>query len=98
MCFEHTGYAKQKAESWWEQRSDAPVPETVEEAVELARSGWLAEPERITVRSVSGEKFDRIVDYELGEKPEYISHDEETEPEGEFAWPEGWGGDDDIPF
>lgn len=98
VCFEHTGYARTKAESWWRARSELPVPENVEEAVELARSGWLADTQQITVRSVSGEKFDRIVNYVLGEKPEYISYEEESEPEGEFAWPEGWGGDDEIPF
>ena len=32
--------------------------------------GVLAPTKSITVRSVPGERFDRIVDYELGEKPE----------------------------
>ena len=29
VCFEHTGYARQKAVAWWQQRSAAPVPRTV---------------------------------------------------------------------
>ena len=29
ICFEHPGYARQKAVAWWQQRSAAPVPATV---------------------------------------------------------------------
>ena len=32
ICFEHTGWARQKAESWWRTRSNAPVPRTAAEA------------------------------------------------------------------
>jgi len=42
-----------------------------EEAVRLAEAGALAETKSITVRSVAGEKYDRIVGYELGEVPFY---------------------------
>jgi len=73
VCFEHTGYARWKAEMWWRARSPDPVPDTAERAVELANAGALAHTKSITVRSVAGEKFDRIVDYELGEKPELAS-------------------------
>jgi len=69
ICFEHMGYARHKAEIWWRARSDAPIPETAEEAVMLANSGALAETHSITVRSVSGEKYDRITSCELGPKP-----------------------------
>jgi len=37
------------------------VPETAEDAVYYAQSGALAETKSITVRSVAGEQFDRIV-------------------------------------
>jgi len=70
VCFEHSGYARWKAEMWWRARSFDPVPATAEEAVALANCGALAQTKSITVRSVAGERFDRIVDYELGEKPE----------------------------
>lgn len=33
ICFEHTGYAQRKAESWWKRRFTSPVPKTVEEAM-----------------------------------------------------------------
>jgi DNA repair protein RadD len=72
ICFEHSGWPRQKAEQWWRDRSNDPVPATSEHAVNLANAGALAFTKSITVRSVSGEKFDTIVDYELGEKPEAI--------------------------
>jgi DNA repair protein RadD len=70
ICFEHDGFARIKAEGWWERRSDLPCPTSAAEAVELAESGALAETKSITVRSVSGEEFPRIIRYELGPKPE----------------------------
>ena len=75
VCFEHTGYARWKAEMWWRARSHDPVPATAEEAVDMANCGGLAATKSITVRSVAGEKFDRIVDYQLGPKPEAVALD-----------------------
>jgi len=70
VCFEHSGYARWKAEAWWRARSFDPVPATAQEAVDVANAGGLAATKSITVRTVAGEKFDRIVDYELGDRPE----------------------------
>jgi DNA repair protein RadD len=70
VCFEHTGFARQKAVAWWKRRSPDPVPDTADRAVELAQSGALAPTLSITVRSVAGEPYERIVDYELGPLPE----------------------------
>jgi DNA repair protein RadD len=70
VCFEHSGFPRQKAELWWRARSNDPVPATAQQAVDVANAGGLAATKSITVRSVAGEKFDRIVDYQLGEKPE----------------------------
>lgn len=97
VCFEHTGYARAKAEAWWRRRSSVPVPETAEEAVRLADAGALAETKSITVRSVAGEKYDRIVGYDLGEVPFYREpgwDDVEPSDEPEHAW----AGDEEIPF
>jgi DNA repair protein RadD len=69
VCFEHSGWARQRAESWWRQRSEWPVPDTADEAVEIANAGGLGETLSITVKSVEGEKYDRIVGYKLGPKP-----------------------------
>jgi DNA repair protein RadD len=70
ICFEHSGWPRRKAEQWWKQRSPDPVPETAAEAVDLANAGALACAEFITVRSVVGEKFDRIIGCKLGPLPE----------------------------
>ena len=69
VCFEHTGYARQKAEQWWQARSHETFPASVEEAVDLANTGALAPTHAITVRKKAGEQYERIVDYDLGEKP-----------------------------
>ena len=66
VCFEHTAYAPWKAEQWWRRRSPDPVPDTAQRAVEIAEGGGVAWTEKIVVRSVAGEKYDRIVGYTLG--------------------------------
>ena len=72
VCLEHTGYARQKAIAWWNQRSLDPVPDDVDRAVELATNGALAATTKITVRAVAGEPYERIVGYELGPIPEPV--------------------------
>jgi len=72
VCFEHTGFARQKAIAWWKRRSPDPVPDTAERAVEIAEGGGVAATKIITVRSVAGEPYERIVDYELGPMPEPV--------------------------
>lgn len=78
VCFEHSGFARQKAESWWAARSDEPVPATTAEAVAIANAGGLAESFEITVRHVEGE-YDRVVGYKLGPKPMQLSEDDREE-------------------
>jgi DNA repair protein RadD len=90
VCFEHTGYARQKAVAWWKKRSREPVPATAAEAVVIANAGWLAPTKSITVRSVSGEEYDRIIGYELGPIPGMLDHGEahdagDSEPLSEDA-------------
>jgi DNA repair protein RadD len=72
ICFEHTGFARQKAEAWWSKRATDDVPDTVQAAVDIANSGGLALTKAITVREVAGDDFERIVGYELDGKPEPI--------------------------
>ena len=86
VCFEHEGYARWKAEQWWLARSFDPIPDTAERAVDLAHAGALATTRSITVRTVTGEPYQRIVDYELGPKPDPVPTEE------------GEARDDDIPF
>lgn len=106
VCPEHTGWARSKFAAWWKDRTDAPVPASAQEAVEIAWSGVLCETEEIVVRSISGEPFDRVIDYKLGEKPEYrepgwddVGEEEQSsfQPANAFDWnDESWI--DDIPF
>ena len=49
VCFEHQGYARLKAEGWWQRRSAAPIPRNVDEALNAA--GGLLRPSHIFVRS-----------------------------------------------
>ena len=67
ICFEHEGFARQKAEKWWKARSELNVPETIEEAVAVCRVGGVAMPTRITVREVEDDPFPRIEKYAITE-------------------------------
>ncbi|MBI3865542.1 MAG: DEAD/DEAH box helicase family protein [Planctomycetia bacterium] len=86
ICFEHEGWARKKAQQWWKARSPDPVPETVEQAVDIANAGGVATVETVTVRSVAGEKFDRIIAVQLGPMPEAL----ESQPAPRW--------DADVPF
>lgn len=71
VCPEHTGYARDKFVKWWRKRAaiGCPVPTTAHEAVTLANEGLLAKPASITVKTVTGEKFERITGWRLQERP-----------------------------
>lgn len=72
VCFEHEGYARWKAEQWWLARSQDPIPDSAERAVDVANAGGLAATKSIVVRRVAGDPYERVVDYELGPKPEPV--------------------------
>jgi DNA repair protein RadD len=65
ICFEHSGFARHKAEIWWKQRSGEPVPDQSDMAVFFATNGRLREPIKITVKVIPGEKFVRVVGYKF---------------------------------
>lgn len=69
VCFEHTGFARQKAEQWWRIRrgnESALVPETASEAVNLAREGILLQTTSIdVVYADDNDSFGEIIGYEL---------------------------------
>jgi DNA repair protein RadD len=63
VCFEHQGYARQKAADWWRKRAPGqPVPLGVNEAI--AQASRLMRPSEISVRpsgryfEISGYRFD----------------------------------------
>jgi DNA repair protein RadD len=76
VCIEHAGFARQKAMAWWRLRSPDPFPESAQRAVEIAQGGGLACTRKITVRTIAGEKYDRIIAYVLGDLPEPIELDQ----------------------
>ncbi len=52
VCFEHTGFARKKAEQWWRERGGrAPVPETVDQARVRIEFGELRKVLSVTVDS-----------------------------------------------
>jgi DNA repair protein RadD len=91
VCFEHSGFAGQKAQGWWMQRSDEPVPDSSELAVHFAQQGRLREPVKIIVKSISGEKFDRITGYHFDNTAADDWQLNKSEPQYVPA-------DDDLPF
>ncbi|HET6497083.1 MAG TPA: helicase-related protein, partial [Thermoleophilia bacterium] len=93
VCFEHTGYARTKAEAWWRERSDEPPPGSADEAVEICESGDIAETLAIRVRRIAGQKYDRIIGYTLGPKPRLPGWEDE-DPVAVPAWAES----EEIPF
>ena len=72
VCPEHEpgSFAYGKFCKWWDERSNYMFPESAQHAVDIAENGGLAEPSRIKVRTVTGERFPRIIDYQLGPVPD----------------------------
>jgi DNA repair protein RadD len=97
VCPEHTGYARGKFETWWRARSNEPFPNSAAEAVDLAEAGALAPTRAITVRSVAGEKFDRISEHQLGPVPPRLDGSDERDA-GDLPEPVWPPDDSDIPF
>lgn len=99
VCPEHTGYAREKFVKWWERMAapGTPIPETAWDAVTLANEGVLAEVKAIRIRHISGERFSRIVDYELGNPGTFVPEpgwNDEATPAGTVSREEL----DAIPF
>lgn len=98
ICFEHTGYARRKAEAWWRERCEAPAPDSAELAVQLANEGALAEPSAIVVRETAGEDFPRIVGYQLSAVPAWREPGmDQEEPAMVGTWLDDED-DCDVPF
>ena len=82
VCPEHTGYARGKFEKWWRERAalGCSMPRSTWEAVLLANEGLLAAPESITVKTIAGERFERITGWRLKERPVMREPGEDLEP------------------
>jgi DNA repair protein RadD len=81
ICFEHEGYALDKARIWWMQRARAhPMPRTVTEAANVAPR--LPKPSRIKVRQEG--KYWRVLDYDFTPRQSEIT--EVTNEEWNYAF------------
>lgn len=103
VCFDHDGYARDKAEQWWKLRSTMPCPDTVEEAVNRCRAGLIAEPSQIVVRTTKKDKFPRIIRAVIAQPfspgDEYVGLDSDTVVVDEqTVTANGCAPSDDIPF
>jgi DNA repair protein RadD len=65
VCFDHTGFAKVRAASWWTRRSLHRVPNSVDEALELIDRGAIRHPDRLTARKEG--QFWKLIDVEFSE-------------------------------
>jgi DNA repair protein RadD len=79
VCFEHNGYARQKAIAWWRRRSLDRVPDTARQAAVVANHGGVALTTAVTVRAVAGDPYERIIDSEIGPLPEALPAGEATD-------------------
>ena len=77
LCVEHKGYAREKFEKWWKDRSHSHPPETIDEALVLIDGGALAKTLEISLRPDG--KFERITKHEVAEKPEWSGMDEDDD-------------------
>jgi DNA or RNA helicases of superfamily II len=81
LCFNHPlgSWARGNAEKWWRQRSRAPVPATVMDAVALAKADAVARTTGITLRFSPGKKYPEIIGHEYGDPPEWqdVAEDED---------------------
>ena len=78
VCPEHTGYARKKAEKWWEDRTGFPLPDTVDECMIYADAGKIREPTSIKVKNMPGSKWPTITGYVFPENTE--TDEEEPSP------------------
>jgi DNA repair protein RadD len=63
VCFNHTGYARQKAESWWLKREPVHYPTSVERILNWLQNNQILEPTQIATRQNG--KFTEITHYEF---------------------------------
>ena len=101
VCPEHTGYARGKFEKWWHERAalGCPMPRSAREAVSLANEGLLAAPESITVKTIAGERFERVTGFRLKERPVMREPGEDLEACETWTSPAPPDDlEDDIPF
>jgi DNA repair protein RadD len=87
VCFEHQGFALQKAFGWWQARSVFPFPSSVAEAITALNHGSCRKPSRLLIKREG--QWERIMQVDFTEdRPTMIR--ELTTAANEFG--------DDCPF
>jgi DNA repair protein RadD len=94
VCYEHTGYAREKACQWHKRRcNNVVIPKTIEEAL----INTFSNPTRISTRQAG--KYHEIVGYDFTEKTDEVSPDDWTPQTPFFKRMEESSIDDsDVPF
>jgi DNA repair protein RadD len=88
VCVEHSGFARAKAERWWEGRGEGACPVSAEDAVDVSKTGGIKAPWQIKIKTTPGNRFPEIVGYRFREPGE----DEIDDPgptailESEIPW------------
>lgn len=83
VCFEHSGYALEKARAWHKMRSSEACPQTIEQALQIRYKS----PSRIQVKQKPDGKFFDIVRYDFTPRQiEEIETIEEKEEEYEIPY------------
>jgi DNA repair protein RadD len=92
VCFEHSGFAHMKAVGWWQNRSLAPMPETVAEAISMLNRGAGRMSAQIT--TVKKDKYTHVQSCKFADEiPTEWMEEIEEKSFGEFS-----GVGDDVPF
>jgi len=92
VCLDHVGFARVKAEGWWREHSIAPVPASVEDAIEMLDCGCSRWPDELFI--VKEGRYTKITNQVfLQERPLSWKEPVAAGPYSEFS-----GSDDDVPF
>lgn len=71
ICFEHEGFAKNRAVKWWQESSKSICPDSIIEAEELIARGAIREPFLILTQEDG--KWQRIIQRKFNkERPERV--------------------------
>ncbi len=62
VCFEHRGFVQKQAANWWQQRTNIPLPRSVDEALEQAVHLRVPIKLRITASTLS-RKYPAILEH-----------------------------------
>ena len=93
VCFEHSGFARDKAEHWWRTHAvdpNSPIPSTIEEAQKRCEQGEVKKVLVIHTEKPEDSNFERIkfCEFEEPDKDDFLEYDS-----GEEDYD-----DEDIPF